>query len=97
MTLTDPLAVRYAHMLKPPSTRDLTTDALSALQAAIDDLVKAVTDQIDQLLSSATDVVSGLVDLLGVTLLGKDMPAPSVENLPSLPSLPADPGLPATS
>jgi hypothetical protein len=84
-------AKRHADIVSPPSSRDLAGDALSALQTAIDNLVKAVTGQLDQLLSSATDVVSGLVDLVGATLLGEDTPAPSVESLPSLPSLPAEP------
>ncbi|MFF9085536.1 hypothetical protein ACF1BE_03750 [Streptomyces sp. NPDC014991] len=80
---------------RPPSSRDLTDDALSALQTAVDNLVKAVTDGLDQILSFADDVVSGLVDLLGTTLLGNDMPAPSIDSLPSLPSLPVLPSLPS--
>ncbi|MFB0617557.1 hypothetical protein [Streptomyces sp. AGS-58] len=80
---------------KQPSSRDLTDDALSALRTAIDDLVQAVTGDLGQLLSSAGAVVSGLVDLLGTTLLGSDMPAPSIDSLPSLPSLPVLPSLPA--
>ncbi|MFF5552673.1 hypothetical protein [Streptomyces olivaceoviridis] len=94
MALVARAATRHGGIAKLPSSRDLTSDALSSLQTAIDNLVKAVTEQLDQILSSAGDVVSGLVDLLGTTLLGKDAPAPSVESLPSLPALP---GLPAES
>ncbi|AKN70634.1 hypothetical protein QR97_13105 [Streptomyces sp. PBH53] len=89
--LTAQTAMRQGDVLGVPSSRDLTSDALSALQTAIDNLVNAVTEQLDNLLSSATDVVSGLVDLLGTTLLGKDTAAPSVDTLPALPSLPAEP------
>ncbi|MBL1105121.1 hypothetical protein JK361_11050 [Streptomyces sp. 5-8] len=73
-----------------PSSRDLLGDALSAVQTAIDNLVKAVTDGLDQLLSSADDVVSGLVDLL-TSVLGGDLPTNTLAGLPSpaaLPSLP---------
>ncbi|POX65038.1 hypothetical protein C3492_03980 [Streptomyces sp. Ru62] len=90
-------AERHADIVSPLSSRDLADDALSALQTAIDNLVKAVTGQLDQLLSSATDVVSGLVDLLGPDLLGEDTSAPSVDSLPALPSLPAEPSQSATS
>lgn len=95
--LTVKSAERHADIVSPLSSRDLADDALSALQTAIDNLVKAVTGQLDQLLSSATDVVSGLVDLLGPDLLGEDTSAPSVDSLPALPSLPAEPSQSATS
>lgn len=65
--LTAPMAARHAHAGAPIS-RELLDDALSALDTAIDNLVKAVTDGLDQLPSSADDVVSGLVDLLTDTL-----------------------------
>ncbi|MFE1194922.1 hypothetical protein [Streptomyces olivaceoviridis] len=95
--LTVQAAKRNADTVGLPSSRDLASDALSALQTAIDNLVKAVTGQLDQLLSSATDVVSGLVDLVGATLLGEDTAAPGVESLPSLSTFPVEPSQSATS
>ncbi|MFI2758033.1 hypothetical protein ACH5A3_04015 [Streptomyces echinatus] len=87
--LTAPVAARHANV-GVPSSRDLLGDALSAVQTAIDNLVKAVTDGLDQLLSSADDVVSGLVDLL-TSVLGGGLPTNTLAELPSpaaLPSLP---------
>ncbi|WP_234342546.1 hypothetical protein [Streptomyces sp. NRRL B-3648] len=88
--LTMPEATRQADLVSPSMSRDVAGDVLSSLQTAIDNLVKAVTGQLDQLLSSAADVVSGLVDLLGVSLTGKDTTASSVESLPSLVTLPTE-------
>ncbi|KOV95159.1 hypothetical protein ADL04_21725 [Streptomyces sp. NRRL B-3648] len=85
-----PEATRQADLVSPSMSRDVAGDVLSSLQTAIDNLVKAVTGQLDQLLSSAADVVSGLVDLLGVSLTGKDTTASSVESLPSLVTLPTE-------
>ncbi|MEW2509077.1 hypothetical protein [Streptomyces sp. NPDC046870] len=95
--LTARAAERHPGFVDPPASRDLADDALSELETAIDNLVKAVTGQLDQLLSSATDVVSGLAGLLDPTLLDEDTTAPSVESLPSLPSLPTEPSPSATS
>ncbi|MGW2028663.1 hypothetical protein [Streptomyces sp. NPDC001356] len=94
--LTARAAERHVNFVNPPSSRDLTDDALAELETAIDNLVKAVTGQLDQLLSSATDVVTSLTDLVGPALLDEDTAAPSIESLPSLPSLPAEPSPSAT-
>ncbi|MEU9476662.1 hypothetical protein [Streptomyces sp. NPDC048191] len=82
-----PAAAKQGDDGNPPSARDLTDDALSSLETAVDNLLKAVTGDLDQLISSATDVVGGLVNLLTTTLLGDGLPAPSLTALPSLPSV----------
>ncbi|MEV6290067.1 hypothetical protein AB0M41_06385 [Streptomyces sp. NPDC051896] len=90
-----PLSARIVH-IRPPAARDLTDDTLTALDKAIDNLVNSVTSQLDQLIPSAGNLIDGLVDLLTTTLLGTDVPAPSLTPLPSLPSVSAPPNLPAT-
>ncbi|MET8807390.1 hypothetical protein [Streptomyces sp. NPDC004546] len=95
MAAAVPLSARIVHN-RPPAARDLTDDTLTALDKAIDNLVNSVTSQFDQLIPSAGNLIDGLVDLLTTTLLGTDMPAPSLTPLPSLPSVSAPPNLPAT-
>lgn len=81
--------------LAPGSNRDVTSDALAALQKQVDALVKAVT-ALDPagLLTAATGVVTGLVNLVVATVLGGGLPAPDLPGLPALPALPAVPALP---
>ncbi|WP_225821422.1 hypothetical protein [Streptomyces naphthomycinicus] len=95
VALTGPAAARHA-TVGMPASRDLLDDALDALETAIDNLVKAVTDGLDQVLSSASDLVSDLVDLLTSTLLGDGLSAPSLTDLPSVASPTAEPNLTAT-
>ncbi|MEH0633782.1 MULTISPECIES: hypothetical protein [Streptomyces] len=53
------------------------TDALTALQKAVDTLLKAVTSgDLGQVLPAVNSVVAGLVQLIGSILLGSGLPAP---------------------
>ncbi|WP_435225826.1 hypothetical protein [Streptomyces sp. Tue6028] len=64
---------------------DLKGDALTALQAAVDALLKAATSGDPALVVPAvTAVVTGLVNFVVATVLGGGLPA---ANLPGLPSL----------
>ncbi|MER7836507.1 hypothetical protein ABTY98_11460 [Streptomyces sp. NPDC096040] len=78
-----------------PSAKGLTSDALTALQTAVDNLLKAATSgDVSQVLPAATAVVTGLVNLVAAILLGTGLPAPK---LPGLPGPAAVPGLPAST
>ncbi|WP_371671386.1 hypothetical protein OG985_29470 [Streptomyces sp. NBC_00289] len=75
---------------------DLTDDALTELETAIDALVKAATSgDVSQVGPAVTDLMTDLVNLLTATLLDSGLPAPSLEGLPELPALPAAPEVPA--
>ncbi|MGD1223909.1 hypothetical protein AB9Q10_36420 [Streptomyces krungchingensis] len=64
---------------------DLKGDALTALQAAVDALLKAATSgDPTQVVPAVTAVVTGLVNFVVATVLGGGLPA---ANLPGLPSL----------
>ncbi|MEU1201082.1 hypothetical protein ABZ446_33350 [Streptomyces sp. NPDC005813] len=73
---------------KAPSAKaptDLKGDALTALQAAVDALLKAATSgDATQVVPAVTAVVTGLVNFVVATVLGGGLPVP---NLPGLPSL----------
>lgn len=78
---------------------DLSGDALTALQKAVDALVKAVTSgDATQVVPAATAVVTGLVNFVVAVVLGGGLPAPNLPGLPALPGLPTAslPSLPAT-
>ncbi|WP_306453552.1 hypothetical protein [Streptomyces sp. Tue6028] len=66
---------------------DLKGDALAALQAAVDALLKAATSgDAAQVAPAVTAVVTGLVDFVAATVLGGGLPAPDLPGLPSLSS-----------
>ncbi|MER5516026.1 hypothetical protein [Streptomyces sp. NPDC002763] len=89
-----PAAAQAKGLGGAPAAKDLAGDALTALQTAVDNLLKAATSgDVSQVLPAATAVVTGLVNLLAAILLGSGLPAP---NLPGLPSLPAAPSLPVS-
>ncbi|MFJ5639099.1 hypothetical protein [Streptomyces sp. NPDC093223] len=89
-----PAAAQAKGLGGTPAAKDLTGDALKALQSAVDALLKAATSgDPAQVPPAATAVVTGLVNLLAAVLLGGGLPAP---DLPGLPSLPAAPSLPST-
>ncbi|MEU2619703.1 hypothetical protein ABZ642_16495 [Streptomyces sp. NPDC007157] len=92
-----PAAAQAKGLGGAPAAKDLAGDALTALQTAVDNLLKAATSgDVSQVLPAATAVVTGLVNLLAAILLGGGLPAPNLPGLPSLPSLPAAPSLPAS-
>jgi hypothetical protein len=63
---------------------DVIGDALAALQKAIDELIKAVTSgDAAQVAPAVTNTVKSLVDTVAATLLGGNLPAPSLPGLPS--------------
>ncbi|MEV0554034.1 MULTISPECIES: hypothetical protein [unclassified Streptomyces] len=69
---------------------DLKADALKALQAAVDSLVKAATSgDVAGVAAAALAVVTGLVNVVVATVLGGGLPA---ANLPGLPKLPLPTG-----
>ncbi|MFI1482905.1 hypothetical protein [Streptomyces sp. NPDC020747] len=69
---------------------DLKADALKALQAAADSLVKAATSgDVAGVAAAALAVVTGLVNVVVATVLGGGLPVP---NLPGLPKLPLPTG-----
>ncbi|MDC2953563.1 hypothetical protein PO587_03745 [Streptomyces gilvifuscus] len=71
------------------SGANLESEALTALQRAVDTLNKAVTaGDATQVVPAVTGVVTGLVNLLAATLLRGGLPAPDLPGLPPLPSLP---------
>ncbi|WP_353943748.1 hypothetical protein ABII15_20325 [Streptomyces sp. HUAS MG91] len=83
----------------PPAVKDVQAEALTALQAAVDALVKSATSgDVKALPTQAPAVVTGLVNVLAATLLSGALPAPDLPGLPALPQLPAatTPSLPAT-
>ncbi|MDX3462262.1 hypothetical protein [Streptomyces scabiei] len=56
---------------------DPVSDALTALQTAVDGLLEAATSgDLAQVLPAANGVVAGLVQFVGATLLGSGLPAP---------------------
>ncbi|GGN54615.1 hypothetical protein GCM10011579_013890 [Streptomyces albiflavescens] len=66
---------------------DLKGDALTALQKAVDTLLKAVTSgDPTGVVPAATAVVTGLVNFVVATVLGGGLPAANLPGLPSLPS-----------
>lgn len=68
---------------------DVKADALTALQTAVDSLVKAVTSgDAGSVVPAATAVVTGLVNVVVATVLGGGLPAPNLPGLPALPALP---------
>ncbi|MER5875646.1 hypothetical protein ABT119_06920 [Streptomyces sp. NPDC001910] len=68
---------------------DVKADALTALQTAVDSLVKAVTSgDAASVVPAATVVVTGLVNFVVATVLGGGLPAPNLPGLPALPALP---------
>ncbi|WP_327345701.1 hypothetical protein [Streptomyces europaeiscabiei] len=70
---------------------DPVTDALTALQAAVDTLLKAVASgDSAQVLPAVTGVVNSLVELIAATLLGSGLPAPAA--LPPV-QTPTDPAV----
>ncbi|MEU6854019.1 hypothetical protein ABZ901_29340 [Actinacidiphila alni] len=80
----------------PIATRDVKADALTALQTAVDSLVKAATaGDPAGLLTAATGVITGLVNVAVATVLSGGLPAPNLPGLPALPSLPSVPGAPS--
>ncbi|MFD7132994.1 hypothetical protein [Streptomyces sp. NPDC059894] len=103
-TSTLPLLTRSAAEAKArTAAADLRKDALTALQQALDTLLAAVTSgDVGQVLPATTAVVNDLVDLVAATLLGGDLPAPTLAGLPqpaaapATSSTPATPALPAT-
>ncbi|MFE9449294.1 hypothetical protein [Streptomyces sp. NPDC006739] len=71
---------------------DLTSDALTALNKALDALLKAVTSgAATQVVPAVTAVVTALVGYLAAVLLSGGLPAPSLPGLPTLPTLPSLP------
>ncbi|WP_327743848.1 hypothetical protein OHO28_18505 [Streptomyces europaeiscabiei] len=73
------------------SAADPVTDALTALQVAVDTLLKAVASgDPAQVLPAVTGVVNSLVKLIAATLLGSNLPAPAA--LPPV-QTPADPAV----
>ncbi|MDW8804981.1 hypothetical protein P1P68_09320, partial [Streptomyces scabiei] len=78
---------------------DPVSDALTALQAAVDSLLKAATSgDLAQVLPAVNGVVAGLVQFIGATLLGSGLPAPlavpPVQSSAELPLTPATDTLP---
>ncbi|MDX3697695.1 hypothetical protein PV726_47515 [Streptomyces europaeiscabiei] len=84
----------FDHGLAQPAGRTAAapvTDALTALQAAVDTLLKAVgSGDSAQVLPAATGVVNSLVELIAATLLGSGLPAPAA--LPPV-QTPTDPAV----
>ncbi|WP_338698117.1 hypothetical protein V2W30_19020 [Streptomyces sp. Q6] len=68
---------------------DVKGDALTALQSAVDALVKAATaGDVTAVATQAPVVVTGLVNFVAATLLSGGLPAPDLPGLPALPQLP---------
>ncbi|MFJ3302468.1 hypothetical protein ACIPSA_05000 [Streptomyces sp. NPDC086549] len=64
---------------RAPSAKDLTGDALAALQKAVDGLVAAAASgDATQVLPAVTAVVTGLVNLVAATLQDDGLPAPDL-------------------
>ncbi|MEV6961268.1 hypothetical protein AB0M97_19120 [Streptomyces sp. NPDC051207] len=69
---------------------DVRADALVALQASVDTLLKvSATGDAGQVQPAATNLLTGLVNVVAATLLGGGLPAPDLAGLPALPNLPA--------
>ncbi|MFF1694055.1 hypothetical protein ACFVXC_10585 [Streptomyces sp. NPDC058257] len=76
----------------PDGTRvaaDPKADALKALQASVDALVKAATGgDVAKVASAVPPVLTGLVNLVAATLVGGGLPKPDLAGLPALPKSP---------
>ncbi|MGM0357015.1 hypothetical protein ACNFR6_26810, partial [Streptomyces sp. ECR3] len=99
---TAALAKTRAHG-RAATPRDATQDALTALQKAVDALVKASTSgDVGQVVPAISEVVNNLVDVLIATLTGSSLADPALTDpdlagstgaadavtLPSAPDLP---------
>ncbi|MZD04588.1 hypothetical protein GTW43_05755 [Streptomyces sp. SID5785] len=75
---------------------DVKSDALAALQSAVDALLKSATaGDPAAVATQAPVVVTGLVNVVAATLLAGGLPAPNLPGLPALPQLPTS-SLPST-
>ncbi|MFD7679654.1 hypothetical protein [Streptomyces sp. NPDC060187] len=84
-----PPVSKNAERLRALAAADVKADALTALQTAVDSLVKAVTSgDAASVVPAATAVVTGLVNFVVATVLGGGLPAPNLPGLPALPALP---------
>jgi hypothetical protein len=87
-----------AHRGQPRSAADVQSDALAALQTAVNDLTKAVTaGDLAGTVAAGTAVITALVNVAVAAVLGGGLPAPNLPGLPTLPSLPSVPTLPVPS
>lgn len=85
---TLPSLTKSAEAARAEAPTDLKGDALTALQTAVDTLLKAVTSgDVTQVAPAATAVVTGLVNFVVATVLGGGLPVPNLPGLPPLPSL----------
>ncbi|NEC30279.1 hypothetical protein G3I20_27715 [Streptomyces sp. SID8111] len=76
-----------ANRAQAPS--DLTAEALTALQKAVDAVLKAATgDDVAQVTPAVTEAVNGLVNVIAATLVGSGLPAPTLEGLQAQPTAP---------
>lgn len=76
-----------ANRAQAPS--DLTAEALTALQKAVDAVLKAATgDDAAQVAPAVTEAVNGLVNVIAATLVGSGLPAPTLEGLQAQPTAP---------
>ncbi|MFJ9668224.1 hypothetical protein ACIRPP_27025 [Streptomyces sp. NPDC101219] len=72
---------------KAPS--DLTAEALTALQKAVDAVLKAATgDDVAQVVPAVVEAVNGLVNVIAATLVGSGLPVPSLDGLQARPTTP---------
>ncbi|MFF0185878.1 hypothetical protein [Streptomyces sp. NPDC005244] len=84
-----PPVAKGAERPRALAAADVKADALTALQTAVDSLVKAVTSgDAASVVPAATAVVTGLVNFVVATVLGGGLPAPNLPGLPALPALP---------
>ncbi|MFD5077998.1 hypothetical protein [Streptomyces sp. NPDC058371] len=73
---------------------DIKADAVTDLQATLENLLKAVTSgDVSKVVPAVTGVLTGLVNVVVSTVVGSGLPAPS---LPGLPALPSTSGVPTT-
>ncbi|MGI5369886.1 hypothetical protein C9J60_09705 [Streptomyces sp. A244] len=68
---------------------DLTAEAMTALEKATEELLKAVTSgDAAQVTPAVNGVVAGIVNTVAATLVDSRLPAPDLAGLPSLPKAP---------
>jgi hypothetical protein len=79
LSKTAALAKTRAHGRAATTPRDATQDALTALQKAVDALVKASTSgDVGQVVPAISEVVNNLVDVLIATLTGSSLTDPAL-------------------
>ncbi|MFE6162453.1 hypothetical protein ACFQ7F_26460 [Streptomyces sp. NPDC056486] len=72
------------------ASADPAADALKALQASVDALLKAATGgDVTKVAGAVPPVLTGLVNVVAATLLGGGLPKPDLAGLPALPKPPA--------